>query len=908
MKHEPVVKENRGISVVWILPLVALCICSWLLYSGYKNAGEEITIYFGDASGIVPGKTQVMARGIPVGLVKDIIPDLANNRIKTIVNIEREVTDQLVEDTIFWVVRAELSASSIRGLDTILSGSYIGIQPGVSSLHEKEFKGRTSPPPVAADTPGLHIKLRAELLGSIQAGSGIFYRNIKIGMVQKHQLEGDSSILIDLFIEPAFAHLVREGSRFCNASGIQISGKLPNVKIQVESLASLIRGGILLYTPEELKSTAQAENGGVYTLYPDYEAADYGIPMILRLASGEGLVEGGTRVMYRGLEAGIVKDIQLAENEGKPEITAHILLDPRAEVILREGTRFWLEEADISVAGVQNLQLFLSGAYITFLPGGGDFLDQFELLHEPPAQPPLRPGTSFTLLSSEANRVKVGGPVYFKNIKVGEVIEIDLTRSATTIRTTIFIYEEYLHLLSKKSVFWVFSGLELQADLASGIDVSISPLEKVLGGGISFTTPDKLQKIKNYSPEDGFTFKFYQSYQEAVEMTPSMQRSGKKIQIVAQEPDSLSVGSPILYKNISIGEIESLQLSDDSESVLIHCLIEKQYAHLIDKRTRFYPMSGLKLSGSLKGIELQSGSLKSMFAGGIACLQEDGDSGLLKAGRYPLYESREAALLGEALEISIAVSSGQKLKEDTPVRYMGIDIGRVRNLAFGKGLSEVAATIVINREKAGLFRQGTRVWVERPELSLNGFKNVETLLFGSYLNIMPGDGPLKRDFTVLDEAPLAEIAGRDGLGIVLYGAHLGSLTRGSPVYYRQVQVGQVTGYELSPTFQKVHIHIVIEERYRSLIRRNSRFWNVSGARFEGGLFSGLKVTTDSLTSILSGGVALATPDDGEKQAPAEPGDHFRLHDKAGKEWLDWSPDIVLLQLEDSKKMLEYQED
>ncbi len=452
MRPEPVVTENKGISAVWTLPVIALCICCWLLYSSYKNAGEEITIYFQDASGLTPGKTQVVTRGIPIGLVKSIAPDLTNQRIKTIVKIDKEAVDYLVEDTLFWIVRPELSASSIRGLDTILSGSYIGVQVGRSKISKTEFDGLTSSPAIPPDTPGLHLHLQAEALGSIQVGTGIYYRNIQIGYVTKHTLDGDESVLIDFFIEPKFSHLVRVGSRFCNASGIQLSGKLPNIKLHVESLASLLKGGILLHTPEQLQDSDQVVSGHTFSLYKDYEAANYGIPMTLTLASGKDIVETSTKIMYRGLEAGFVKEISINDDEQRT-VTAHILLDPRAELILKENTKFWLVKPEIAPTGIHNLQLILSGSYITFQPGSGEFKNHFDILSDPPPLTPLRPGKSFILVSETPTGVGRNAPVYFKNIAVGQVVNVDLERSGQNIQTNIYIYEEYLHLLSTKSIF-----------------------------------------------------------------------------------------------------------------------------------------------------------------------------------------------------------------------------------------------------------------------------------------------------------------------------------------------------------------------------------------------------------------------------------------------------------------------
>jgi len=139
------------------------------------------------------------------------------------------------------------------------------------------------------------------------------------------------------------------------------------------------------------------------------------------------------------------------------------------------------------------------------------------------------------------------------------------------------------------------------------------------------------------------------------------------------------------------------------------------------------------------------------------------------------------------------------------------------------------------------------------------------------------------------------IANESGLGVVLETSHLGSLTVGSPVYYRQVQVGKVTGSQLSPSFNKVYVFATISSPYIAIIRDNTRFWNVSGAKIEGGLFSGIKVSTQSFQAIIKGGIALATPNNEQIGAPAKPGQHFTLYDKPEKLWLDWNPDIILLE-------------
>ena len=153
------------------------------------EAGIEIEVYFDDASGLTPTKTQVMAMGIPLGVVMKIEPDIERHKVKAIIKMDRSTEQYLVEGTKFWIIRPEVSAARITGLETILSGSYIGVQRGNSDKPSRVFMGLTSAPPLPADTPGLHIKLRSSSLRSVQEGSSIYFRNIDIGSVQSYKLE-----------------------------------------------------------------------------------------------------------------------------------------------------------------------------------------------------------------------------------------------------------------------------------------------------------------------------------------------------------------------------------------------------------------------------------------------------------------------------------------------------------------------------------------------------------------------------------------------------------------------------------------------------------------------------------------------------------------------------------------------
>jgi paraquat-inducible protein B len=122
---------------------------------------------------------------------------------------------------------------------------------------------------------------------------------------------------------------------------------------------------------------------------------------------------------------------------------------------------------------------------------------------------------------------------------------------------------------------------------------------------------------------------------------------------------------------------------------------------------------------------------------------------------------------------------------------------------------------------------------------------------------------------------------------------LSYLKRGCPVYYKQVKVGSVVGYELSPDSRKVWVHLNIDEPFKALVRTGSRFWNASGVRVRAGLFSGVKVNTESLEAIVAGGIAFATPEGEEMGSPVDQGHHFRLYPEPEDDWMRWSPAIHL---------------
>ena len=240
------------------------------------------------------------------------------------------------------------------------------------------------------------------------------------------------------------------------------------------------------------------------------------------------------------------------------------------------------------------------------------------------------------------------------------------------------------------------------------------------------------------------------------------------------------------------------------------------------------------------------------------------------------------------------MQSGDGLNPGTAIRFKGIEVGKVESVELTDDLKAVLLNARVIKASARIASAGSQFWVVKPELGLVRTANLDTLVSGQYLEVLPADKPGKAQtyFEARPQAPSAE-AREEGLRLVLSAARRGSIKPGVVVSYREVPVGKVTDFELGPTSDRVLIHVLIEPRYAPLVRSGSRFWNASGIGVDAGLFKGVKVRTESLEALLEGGIAFATPDNAVMGGPAQPGQTFALNDEVNEEWLKWAPKIRL---------------
>jgi paraquat-inducible protein B len=244
---------------------------------------------------------------------------------------------------------------------------------------------------------------------------------------------------------------------------------------------------------------------------------------------------------------------------------------------------------------------------------------------------------------------------------------------------------------------------------------------------------------------------------------------------------------------------------------------------------------------------------------------------------------------GPEITIDFADGSGVEAGKTT-LDYKGVSAGTVESVELKPGLDGVSIRVRLKRSAESLARAGAQFWIVHPEIGFSGVRGLDTLVTGVRLNVLPGQGPLAERFTGLDKAPAPDVVDQ-GRTFILQSDRLGSLTTGAPVFYREFKVGEVEASRLADDSTAVLIRIHLEAPYVDLVRTNSKFWNTGGFSFKASLFGGAELKDTSLESLVTGGVAFATPDDG---APAAPNDtRFILAPQADKDWLKWSPKIPI---------------
>ncbi len=347
-------RRRRRVSVIWIIPLVAVAIGAWLAWDTWSREGPTITVTFDTAEGLQAGQSQLKFKDIVFGTVKslDLSPD--HNHVVVKIATTRQAEPLLTHKTVFWVVKPRLFAGAISGLQTLFSGSYVGMLPGATAgKAQRKFVGREDPPILDTHVPGRIFYLKARRLGSISLGSPIFYRGLGVGEVLGWDIADMAEyVTIHAFVRAPYDTYVHDNTRFWNASGLSIKLAGTGLKIEVESLRAVLLGGIAFATPEtERRDAAASLEDHVFPLFADQETADAAsyttkIPVVSYFPGSVSGLGPGSPVTIHGLVVGHVTDVRLVYDRAKDVVLAPVRFEVEPERVLGVGVRIFKNPAE----------------------------------------------------------------------------------------------------------------------------------------------------------------------------------------------------------------------------------------------------------------------------------------------------------------------------------------------------------------------------------------------------------------------------------------------------------------------------------------------------------------------------------------------------------------------------------
>ncbi|MEF1326415.1 intermembrane transport protein PqiB [Vibrio sp. M260121] len=312
------IKPQKQVSAIWIIPILALAMGAWMLFQYINSTGPEITLKLPTAEGIEVGKTEIKALNVKVGVITDVKLSEDYDHIIATAQMNKDADRMLREDSMFWVVKPRIGREGVSGLETLLSGAYIQLQPGNSKVEKEHFDVLDVPPVASPDAEGLRIVLTHREAGKLGVGDPVIYKGFTVGRVETTSFDVETRrALYQLFIFKPYDNLVRTKTHFWLTSGVDLQLNAEGFEVKFGSLESLITGGVTFDTlPGQGAGDEVTEDMLHFRLFDDVKQVREGMydEYIQFVMMFEESVRGLKRkapVEYRGLRIGTVMKVPM---------------------------------------------------------------------------------------------------------------------------------------------------------------------------------------------------------------------------------------------------------------------------------------------------------------------------------------------------------------------------------------------------------------------------------------------------------------------------------------------------------------------------------------------------------------------------------------------------------------------
>ena len=857
------VRQSKRISPFWLLPFIALCIGAVLFFQIVQEQGISIRIMFSNGDGIVAGKTQIRYQGLQIGVVKKVNFTNDLQKVEVVANIYPEAKSVLRENTKFWLVKPSASLAGISGLDALVSGNYITLQPGDGDSEHK-FVAETEGP-IAQLNPGdLLIHLISDDLGSISIGASIYYKKMPVGKIYDyHFTEDGKKIEIDVVIDKPYAKFVKKESRFWNISGISANIGVSGLNVNMDSLNSVVQGAVAFDSPNE---STIADMNEKYTLYSNLQAAKRGINIDVNIPNTAGLEEGKTRVYYQNTEIGVLSKLSAVENNDEI-LSGKLLIDPNLANLFKANSNIVLRTKKPGLADLTDIQKLLRGQYFEVLPGEGNSKLAFDVIKESELLLKQPNTLVLTLTAPETYGISEGQPLMYNNIQIGEIVAQYIETDG--VKFKVAIAGEYRHLIHGDTLFVAASNFDVTIGI-DGLRFEAATPEKWLQGGIRVIAG----KTQSH-PKDTYAL-----YSDLTNAEAGITDSQPKPTITLNTTNlpSINKGSLVLYRQYEVGKI--LDIRPQTQNFAVDVFIYPKYQHLLTEKSVFWVESAAQIDITPKGISIQAAPVARSLKGAISF---DNSGGKNNHTLYP----NELRAKSAGQQIILTAEDATNLSKGMALRYLGLNIGEIESVQLDQKSHKIIAKALIHPNYMTLIaKEGSRFNVISPKISAGGIENIDSLL-QPYIDVEVGSGKTKTQFA-LSQAVNNNIKYTNGLPLVLETNDALNITAGSPIMYRGVEVGTIKNLELNTLGDRVLIHVLIAPKYQHLVRQNSEFWIASGYDFSLSLTGGAQFNTGSVQQLLKGGISFSTPSGTVVQAQAKANQHFLLQVKRPTDAQKWN--------------------
>lgn len=868
-------RPPRKISPFWLLPIVAFIIGVLLFFQILQQQGEIITIRFKQGDGISAGKTAIRYQGLQIGQVKRVyfVDDL--KEVEVTAEINPEAKSVLREGTKFWLVKPTASLAGVSGLDALVSGNYITLLPGEGGS-EDEFIAEEESPTVTVSDGDLLVRLLADDLGSITIGANVYFRKVPVGTVADYRFTKDQKkVEIELVINKKYANLVKQNSRFWNISGVDFSASWSSVHFAMDSLASIVQGAVAFDSPE---NTPIAEQGQQFALYPNVKAAKRGVEVAVNVPLMPNLKVNETPVFYQNMQVGVLATLdkfELPENDNtsveteiKATVKGTLLIDPNYTDLLRADSHILLKapKFNLNKEQLSKLEELLRGAYFEIEAGQGEPKFEFTVQKEADFllnQPNV---LAFKLTAPQSYSVDEGQGIYYNDVQIGEIVKRQL--DLDNVRFDAIIFPAYRHLIGANSKFVAISQLDMELGL-DGLRVRAGAPADWLKGGVRVLSGKVEGEVKADYP-------LYADLDSAEAGIIGNQRQ-PSIVLSAKQLSGIDKGSVVLYRDFQIGEV--LAVEPQKNHFAVSLFIQPKYRHLLTEKSRFWIEPAVAAELSTKGLSLEAAPLWRTLKGAISFDNQGATND------KTLYTSYAKASSGNTY-LTLNAQDGAKLSKGMPLKYMGLTIGEVEDLALDVAKKSIKVTAYVEGKYYPMVaKAGSKFNAVSPEISTAGVKNLDAAL-QNYINVELGQGERKTHFT-LSDTDSATSPFRNGLPIILETSDADGISPQAPVMFRGMQVGMVQRLSLSELGDRVLIHLRIDNQYKHLVRKNSQFWQSSGYKMDISL-NGASISSGTMSQLLNGGITFATPSGSVVQPQAQPNQRFLLQTKAPQDANYWN--------------------